>query len=112
MNKKSIALYAILVGLMFLLVGGWYAYAFNMQAETPNQFDGSRAYEDVRRQVELGSRAPGTEGHARVQEYIRGELESAGWRVEFRNNAAGTFHPKYHCKAKRILPADFARRAL
>ncbi len=33
------------------------------RAERPS-FDGSRAYEDLRRQVDFGPRVPGTEGHA------------------------------------------------
>ncbi len=42
-------------------------------------FDGVRAYEDVKFQVDLGPRIPGTEGHAAVIDWMVAELESAGW---------------------------------
>ncbi|NUM46939.1 MAG: M28 family peptidase [Anaerolineales bacterium] len=42
-------------------------------------FDGERAYEDVKFQVDLGPRIPGTEGHAAVIDWMVAELEAAGW---------------------------------
>lgn len=42
-------------------------------------FDGVRAYEDVKFQVDLGPWIPGTEGHAAVIDWMVAELESAGW---------------------------------
>jgi glutaminyl-peptide cyclotransferase len=44
-------------------------------------FDGARAYEDVKFQVDLGPRIPGTEGHAAVIEWMVMELETAGWEA-------------------------------
>jgi len=44
------------------------------------EFNGERAYLDVIRQVAIGPRIPGTEGHARVIEYIQAELKAAGWQ--------------------------------
>lgn len=45
-------------------------------------FDGERAYEDVKYQVDLGPRIPGTEGHAAVMDWMVAELEAAGWTAE------------------------------
>jgi glutaminyl-peptide cyclotransferase len=46
-------------------------------------FDGSRAYEDVLAQMEIGPRITGTEGGLAGGELIARELEAAGWRAEF-----------------------------
>ena len=101
MTKKSIALYLSITG--FLLFGaiGWYIYSFLAQRTTaPAVFDGQRAYADVQTQVAFGSRVPGTEGHAKVQEWIRTELESAGWQVKIQESEA-LGHPVKNIVAKR-----------
>jgi hypothetical protein len=100
MNKKSISLYLILIGALTLFIAGWYAYAFLMQEGKDDSFDGRQAYEFVHAQVKLGSRAPGTEGHARVQELIRAELESAGWFIEYQD-AERMGHPIRNIIARR-----------
>jgi glutaminyl-peptide cyclotransferase len=46
------------------------------------RFDGARAYEHVRRLVEIGPRAPGSDGIHRAQAYIVGQLKSFGCQVE------------------------------
>jgi glutaminyl-peptide cyclotransferase len=45
-------------------------------------FDGAAAFAHVARQVSFGPRWPGSEGHARVQEYIRAQLQAFGCEVE------------------------------
>lgn len=45
-------------------------------------FDGERAYEDVKYQVDLGPRIPGTEGHAAVVDWMVAELIAAGWTAK------------------------------
>lgn len=45
-------------------------------------FDGARAYEHVRRLVEIGPRPPDSQGSRRTQAYITGQLQSAGCAVE------------------------------
>ena len=64
------------------------------------QFDGQRAYADVQTQVDFGPRIPGSEGHAKVQEWMRAELESAGWQVEIQESEA-MGHPIENIVAKR-----------
>ena len=66
----------------------------------PVNFDGQRAYADVKTQVSFGPRIPGTQGHAQVQEWMRTELESAGWTVEIQTSEA-LGHPVNNIVAKR-----------
>jgi len=47
-----------------------------------NGIDGSRAYEHVRRLVEIGPRPPGSDGIHKAQSYIIGQLKSFGCQVE------------------------------
>lgn len=51
-------------------------------------FDGERAFEHVRRQVEIGPRPAGSAALARAREYITGELKSYGLKV-----TEDEFHP-------------------
>lgn len=100
MTKRNVSAYLILIALLLILVGGWYIAAFLKAKSDPVSFDGSRAYEDVKAQVALGSRSPGTQGHIQVEELIRSELESAGWIVVFQDsNRLG--HPIRNIIAKR-----------
>jgi Zn-dependent M28 family amino/carboxypeptidase len=103
MTKKSITLYLIIIGLLLVLAVGWYVFALHAsrQPETaPASFDGRQAYADVQTQVAFGPRVPETEGHAQVQEWMRAELESAGWQVEVQESEA-LGHPIKNIVAKR-----------
>ena len=50
-------------------------------AQTRPSFDGQRAFEHVRRMVEIGPRPAGSAELARTREYITGELEAANLKV-------------------------------
>ena len=101
MAKKSVALYLSIIGFLFAGLIGWYVFAFRTQPTTDfSIFDGQRAYEDVKTQVEFGPRVPGTAGHVQIQEWIRSELESAGWQVEIQESEA-LGHPIENIVAKR-----------
>ncbi len=101
MTKKSIVLYLSIIGVLLLSAIGWYVYSFLSQpTTTPTSFDGQRAYADVQTQVAFGSRVPGTEGHAKILEWIRTELESAGWQGEVQESKA-LGHPVKNIVAKR-----------
>jgi len=65
-----------------------------------DSFDGQRAYEDVKTQVAMGPRVPGTDGHAQIQEWIERELVSAGWQVEIQESEA-LGHPIENIVARR-----------
>ena len=102
MKNKSILLYIAIIGFLLVVVAGWYVYAFQTQpiADEPAEFDGQRAYADVQTQVDFGARFPGSDGHAKVQEWMRAELESAGWQVEIQESEA-MGHPIQNVVAKR-----------
>jgi Zn-dependent M28 family amino/carboxypeptidase len=102
-TSKSIVLYLSIIGILLLGALGWYTYAFlasRQPTSTPVLFDGQRAYADVRTQVGFGSRVPGTEVHAKVLEWIRAQLKSAGWQVEIQESEA-LAHPVKNIVAKR-----------
>ncbi len=101
MTNRSIALYLSIIGLLFLSAIGWYAFSFRSQPTIDSvSFDGQRAYADVQTQVSFGPRVPGTEGHAKIQEWMRDELVKAGWQVEVQESEA-LGHPIQNIVAKR-----------
>jgi glutaminyl-peptide cyclotransferase len=104
-NRKSVALYLSIIGLLLAAAIGWYTYSFLSQplAESVS-FDGRRAYADVLTQVGFGSRVPGSEGHAQIQEWMQSELEAAGWQVEIQTSQA-LGHPIENLIARRSADA-------
>ena len=101
MTKRSVRLYLFIIGLLLAIVIGWYAYSFLSQPPAvPVAFDGQRAYADVETQVSFGPRVPGSEGHARIQEWMQDELEAAGWQVEIQTSEA-LGHPIENLVARR-----------
>ncbi len=119
MTNRTVAVYLSIIGLLLAVVLGWYAYSVLSQPEPDStSFDGLRAYEDVKAQVAFGPRIPGTEGHAQIREWMREELESAGWQVEVQESEA-LRHPIFNVVAKRsdeppqiILGAHYDSRML
>ncbi|MCC7117994.1 MAG: M28 family peptidase [Anaerolineales bacterium] len=138
MNKPKIIIYLSVIALLALLTIGYYALAFSQQAEfeqaaratataraahptekpAPVSFDSSQAYADVQTQVAFGARTPGSAAHAQVREWLRAELESAGWSVEIQE-ASRLGHPIFNLIAKRtdeapqiILGAHYDTRLL
>ncbi len=80
MTDKRISLYLALIGLLLAAMTGWYAFAFWTQPRPASViFDGQRALADVQTQVAFGPRTPGSDGQARVLEWMRAELSAAGW---------------------------------
>src|SRR5436190_2227112 len=101
MTNRSVVLYLSIIGLIFLSVIGWYAFALqSQQTADPISFDGQRAYADVQTQIAFGSRIPGTEGHVKAQEWIQEELVKAGWQVKIQESEA-LGHPIQNIIAKR-----------
>lgn len=98
MTKKTIALYLSIIGFLLVISIGWYTYSLLSQPTPDSAFDGPiiasydfsglRAYADVQTQVAFGPRTPGSEGHAKVREWMREELESAGWEVDVQESEA------------------------
>lgn len=73
--------------MLAVLVAYWYILAF-ARGGSPTSFDGARAFRDVQTQVEMGPRIPGSAGHAKALQWMRAELESAGWHVEIQDSTA------------------------
>jgi Zn-dependent M28 family amino/carboxypeptidase len=109
----------LIIGFLLLGAIGWYTYSFLSQPPPePISFDGARAYADVQTQVSFGSRVPGSEGHTKIQEWMRDELEAAGWQVEIQTSEA-LGHPIENLVARRsgdspqiILGAHYDTRML
>lgn len=95
MTRKSVP------GLFFIFAFGLCACtALSQPPPKPLLFDGDRAYADVQTQVDFGPRIPGSLGHAQIQEWIRAQLESAGWQVAIQESEA-LGHPIENIVAKR-----------
>jgi len=65
-----------------------------------DSFDGNRAYDDVKAQIEFGPRVVGTDAHALAVRWIQSELVQAGWQVEVQKSEA-MGHPVQNIVAKR-----------
>lgn len=101
MTQRSVALYLGIIGILLVGTIAWYTYSFAAQPQHEAvAFDGQRAYEDVQTQVDFGPRIPGSEGHANIQEWLKTELESAGWQVEIQSSEA-LGHPIRNIVARR-----------
>lgn len=100
MNKKNVVVYLSIIAILLVIVSGWYAYSFKAYNASPESFEGARAYEDVITQVNMGPRTPGSEGHAQIRDWMRVELENAGWTVEV-HETERLGHPIYNLIAKR-----------
>ena len=103
MNKRAIAIYLTAIGLLLVLISGWYMRAFIQEQQTAAiKFDGERALEDVKTQVAFGPRIPGSDAHAKILGWMRSELESAGWQVQIQQSEA-LGHPIQNLLAYRTL---------
>jgi Iap family predicted aminopeptidase len=118
MTKKNSYLYLGIIITIFILVVGYYAASFLTEEPVSASFDSARAYADVQTQVDFGPRIPGSQGHAQVREWMRAELESAGWVVEV-HESERLGHPIYNLIAKRtdespqiILAAHYDTRMI
>jgi len=74
----------------FVSVASLLALTARLCGDSPATFDGARAYEHVRRLVEIGPRPPASEGIHRAQSYIIGQLKSFGCPVEEHDFHAST----------------------
>ena len=100
MTKRSAFIYLSLIFALLAVVASWYIASFLNREPDSVSFDSSRAYADVQTQVAFGPRMPGSAGHAQAREWMRAELESAGWQVEV-HESERMGHPIYNIIAKR-----------
>lgn len=69
-------------------------------AAQPTEFDGQRAFADLKYQVDLGPRTPGSPAHQAAVEYFSAELTEVGWNVEIQDTT-WEGHPIRNVIAKR-----------
>lgn len=100
MPKRTATLYLSLIFALLALVASWYIASFLNREPDPLSFNSTHAYADVQTQVAFGTRMPGSAGHAQVREWMRAELESAGWQVQV-HESERLGHPIYNIIAKR-----------
>ena len=100
MTKRAVFLYLSLIFALLALVAGCYIASFLNREPASLSFDSSRAYAHVQTQVAFGPRPPGSPAHAQVREWMRAELESAGWQVQV-HESERLGHPIYNLIAKR-----------
>jgi Zn-dependent M28 family amino/carboxypeptidase len=81
LRRHSTTVYLSVIAVFLLGVGAWYGAAFDAGGAQTQDFDGARAYADLKTQVDFGPRIPGSEGHARTRAWIRSQLVAAGWTV-------------------------------
>lgn len=102
MTRRRKLVYLAFISGLFLLLLAWYALAYALRPQTASiKFDGERAYADVKTQVSFGPRIPGSPGHARTVDWIRTQLESAGWHVEIQQSTS-MGHPIQNILAYRV----------
>jgi glutaminyl-peptide cyclotransferase len=100
MTKRAVSIYLIIIGALFVLILGWYISSFLNNGTSSASFDSSRAYKDMQTQVAFGPRIPGSDGHAKIREWMRAELKSAGWGVDVQQTER-LGHPIYNIIAMR-----------
>jgi Iap family predicted aminopeptidase len=100
MTKRNVTIYLTIIFSLLTLVTLYYTASFLNRQSDSATFNAQRAYTDVLTQVEMGSRSPGSIGHVQIREWMRAELESAGWVVEV-HHTERLGHPIYNIIAKR-----------
>jgi glutaminyl-peptide cyclotransferase len=100
MTKRNITIYLTIIFSLLIITLTYYTASFLNRPSDSTTFNAQRAYTDVLTQVEMGSRSPGSTGHVQIREWMRAELESAGWVVEV-HHTERLGHPIYNIIAKR-----------
>lgn len=83
---KSFQLKSILISLTILtivtvVIISFWAF-FNQPPHKLQKYEGQRAYRDVKYQVDLGPRTPGSKAHKEIVTWIQLELTNAGWQTQ------------------------------
>ena len=101
MTARRKLVYLGIIVTLFIGMLIWYGLAIIHEPRSASStFDADRAYEDVKTQVAFGPRIPGTAAHAKTVEWIKQQLESAGWSVEIQQSEA-MGHPIQNIRAFR-----------
>lgn len=100
MTGRSAFFYLLGILLLTALVAGWYIVSFSARKLDNRSFNSVNAFADVQTQVAFGPRTPGSPGHALLRDWVRSELKSAGWQVDF-HESEKLGHPIYNIIARR-----------
>lgn len=70
--------------MLLLVLGAWLGSRLLQPSASkpPGSFDGQQAYRDVKYQVSLGPRVPGSPAHQTTVDWMVSELKRAGWQAE------------------------------
>jgi glutaminyl-peptide cyclotransferase len=58
----------------------------NQQLKNSEEFNGERAYQDIKVQVDLGPRVPGSDANRQIGEWLVSELKDNGWDVNIQTD--------------------------
>ncbi|MHB0966854.1 MAG: M28 family peptidase [Bellilinea sp.] len=111
--KRSLRI-LLAVAIVGMLATGFIWWTTSRPA-TSAGFNGERAYLDVKAQIDLGPRTPGSPAHQAAIEYFTAELKKTGWDVALQETNYGG-HPVKNVIAKRgegrwlLLGAHFDSR--
>jgi Iap family predicted aminopeptidase len=100
MTKRSTFIFLGIIGMLLAITIIWFTATFRSNKPALVMFDGQRALTDVQTQVAFGPRIPESEGHAKIRDWMRTELESARWTVEVQE-VEMLGHPVFNVIAKR-----------
>ncbi|MBX3038128.1 MAG: M28 family peptidase [Anaerolineales bacterium] len=100
MTKRNVTIYLTIIFSLLTLVTLYYTASFLDREPDTVSFNSQRAYADVITQVAMGSRSSRSSGHVQVREWMRAELQSAGWVVEI-HQTERLGQPIYNVIAKR-----------
>ncbi|MBL8091134.1 MAG: M28 family peptidase [Anaerolineales bacterium] len=100
MTKRNVSIYLTIIFSLLTLVTLYYTASFLDREPDTASFNSQRAYADVITQVAMGSRSSGSSGHVQIREWMRAELQSAGWVVEI-HQTERLGQPIYNVIAKR-----------
>jgi glutaminyl-peptide cyclotransferase len=76
-SKKGLAILWLTISLALVLLG----ILLLTEHYREGVFNGERALRDIEMQLSFGQRTPGSDAHRRTGDWIRSELEAAGWQV-------------------------------
>jgi glutaminyl-peptide cyclotransferase len=99
MNRRRIII-SVLVVLALAAVGISVFSFLPPPAVQPVVFNGDRAYADVKYQVSLGPRIPGTPAHDQIVQWITAELKKYSWQVQLQQTSLEN-HPIQNIIAKK-----------
>lgn len=90
-NKHLLLAIVSLALLISLSLGVWIIYGSpsGPVQNSPVEFDGERAFQFAKAQVDLGPRIPGNAAHENVVRWLDAQMSSAGWSVEVQNVMVG-----------------------